>query len=231
MTACTPLSAAFKAAVEAVFGAVVEVTEEEWAQMSWMDEQDGVQFSGPILPKKECQVRIEFVEDATWTVKAGGAPGYEGQAFKAAKLTAVITDANIATEGDHIKPRLTVELQFNLEKYPYLDKKTGNVAWLGRQFVYDLEEAFGFEPVFVGPDGAKVEPYISKNGRKLAPKVDGVKRGINPEFAATYFNADGTVKPDNWIGKTVYADIGVEESEQWGARNKITRFRPAPVAV
>ena len=202
--------------------------------MGWMDEGDTVQFSGPILAKKGCKVQIDFIEGATWTVKAtpaGGAPGYEGKAYQAAKLTCTITDEGIQTEGEHIRPRLVLEHQFNLEKYPYLDKKTGEVRWLGRQTVYDLEEAFGFEPVYVNEAGEVLVPFVTKAGRKVAPRSDGVvKRRLNPEFAKAYFHTDGTVKPENWINKTVYADIEVEESEKYGDRNRIQRFRPAPAA-
>lgn len=196
----------------------------------WMNEQDDVQFSEPILAKKDCQLRIDFAEPSEWKVK-DHVVGHEGEVYKAAKLTLTITDQNVQTEHADAKPRLTIEHQFNVQRYPYLDKKTGQVKWLGRANLYELEEALGFEPVFVGADGEQVEPFISKTGRKLAPKIEGVKRQINPQFAASYFHEDGTINPDNWVDKVVYADVDVERSEKFGDKNVVKRFKLAPVAV
>ena len=196
----------------------------------WADEQDEIQFSEPILAKKDCKVRIDFAEPAEWKVKET-VPGHGGETYKAMKLTVIITDENVQTEHADAKPRLTIEHQLNIEKYPYLDKKTGTVKWLGRAGLYDLEAALGFEPRFVGPDGQQVEPYVTRTGRKAAPKIDGVKQMLNPDFAAAYFHEDGTVNPSNWIEKNVYADIDVERSDQYGDRNVIKRFKAAPPQV
>lgn len=201
--------------------------------MGWQDEGDDVQFSEPILAKKDCQVRIDAAEATEWKVKEtakGGAPGYEGQAFKALKLTCTITDASVQTEHEGGKPRLTLEHQFNIDRYPYLDKKTGTVKWLGRQALYDLEEAFGFDPIFTTADGQPVDPFITRTGRKVAPKVEGVKRHLNPDFLSAYFTPDGTPNLE-WAGKTVHADIDVERSEQFGDKNVIKRFKAVPVTV
>lgn len=196
----------------------------------WADEQDEVQFSEPVMAKKDCKVRIDFAEGVVWTVKAH-VPGHEGEAYKALKLAITITDEQVQTEHTDAKPRLTLEHQFNIERYPYLDKKTGAVKWLGRDALYQLEEAFGFEPIFVDAAGNSVEPYIAKTGRKLAPKIEGVKRKLNPDFAAAYFTSEGEVRTDSWIDKEVYADIEIEQSEKFGDKNVIKRFKLAPVAV
>ena len=202
--------------------------------MTWQDESDTVQFAEPILPKKDCRVRIDFAESVDWTVKAankGGAPGHEGEVYHAMKLTVVITDPNIQIEHEGGKPRLSLEHQINLDKYPFLSKKTGTVEWMGRNGLYELEEALGFDPVFVDGAGASVEPFLTRSGRKVAPKVEGVKRQVNLDFASSYFHPDGSVNPDNWINKIVYADIEVEKSEQYGDRNRIARFKRAPASV
>ena len=196
----------------------------------WADEADEVQFSEPVLAKKDCKVRVDFAESATWKVKEH-VVGHVGEEYKALKLTLTITDQNVQTEHADAKPRLTLEHQFNIERYPYMDKKTGQVKWLGRANLHELEEALGFDPVFVSAEGQQVEPYVSKTGRKLAPKLEGVKRKLNPAFAQAYFREDGTVNPDNWIDKELYADIDVERSEKFGDKNVVKRFKQAPAAV
>lgn len=202
--------------------------------MSWQDEQDEVVITEPIQAKKDCKVQIAAVESTTWTVKPadkGGAPGYEGQEFQAAKMTLTIIDENVQTEHEGSRPRLTIEHQFNIAKYPYLDKKTGTVRFMGRQHLYDLEEAFGFEPVFVDGEDNPVEPYLTRSGRKVAPKnVEGVSRKLNPAFLSAYFTSDGHPNLE-WAGKVVYADVEVERSEQYGDKNVIKRFKVAPVLV
>lgn len=197
---------------------------------SWLDQTDEQVFSEPILAKKDCQLRIDFAEPATWKVK-DSVPTHAGQEFKAAKLTLTITDPNVQTEHQGWNPRRVIEHQFNVEKYPFMDKKTGTLRWLNRANLFELEEAFGFEPVFVDPNGVTLPPFITKAGRKVAPKVEGVQRKLNPDFARAYFHEDGTVNPDNWTGKTVYADVDVEKSDQFGDRNRIVRFKVAPAQI
>ena len=217
-------------ALERTFGAV----EQEGKQMSWQQESDDVQFAGPIVPKKDCRVEIAAAEKGEWKVKKaedGGAPGYEGKPFAALKLTCTITDPNVQTEYEGGRPRLTLEHQLNLEKYPYVDKKSGEVKWLGRTGLYDLEEAFGFDPVFTNGDGQSVEPFVTRNGRKVAPKgVEGVKRQLNPDFVEAYFTAEGSPNLE-WAGKTLFADIGLEKDDRYGDRNRILRFKRSPVGV
>ena len=115
---------------------------------SFIEEVDEVQVWEPVLAKKDCKVRIDFAEPAEWTVKEH-VSGHAGEVYKAAKLTVTITDKNVSTAHEGASPRLTLEHQFNVQRYPYLSKKTGEIAWLGRQAIYQLEEAFGFDPVFV----------------------------------------------------------------------------------
>ena len=207
---------------------------EEGRTMSrWQEEQDEVIVIEPILPKKDCRVEIGAAETAEWTVNAtsdGGAPGYEGQTFPAMKLTVTITDESIQTEHENARPRLTIEHQLNLARYPYLDKKSGTVRFLGRQHLFDLEEALGFDPVFTNGEGQSVEPYITRTGRKVAPKGEGIKRQPNPAFLSAYFHPDGSPTLE-WNGKTVYTDIEIEANERYGDRNRIVRFKRAPVSV
>lgn len=201
--------------------------------MRWQDESDEVVLTECILAKKDCQVEIVAAEPTEWKVKEaakGGAPGHEGEAYKAMKLTLQITDQDIQTEHEGSRPRLTLEHQFNVEKYPYLDKKSGAVKWLGRQNLYDLEEAFGFDPLFTNGDGQPVDAYVTRTGRKVAPKGEGIHRKLNPAFVSAYFTAEGIPNLE-WAGKMVYADIGVEESEQYGNRNRINRFKRVPVTA
>lgn len=201
--------------------------------MRWQEEQDDVVMTEPILAKKDCKLEIAAVESAEWKVKElakGGAPGHEGEVYQAMKMTLTITDQNVQTEHEGSRPRLTIEHQCNVDKYPYLDKKSGTVRWLGRANLYELEEAFGFTPVFTNGSGQAVEPFITRTGRKVAPRGEGIKRTLNQDFVQAYFNADGTPNLE-WGGKTVYADVGVEESEQFGDRNRIQRFKPTPVNV
>ena len=216
--------------IEASLG--VRSIQEGWP-MGWQEESDEVIVTEPIVAKKDCKMQIDAVEPTTWKVKEtanGGAPGYAGQEFKALKLTATITDENIQTEHEGARPRLTLEHQFNVDKYPYLDRKSGTVRFMGRQNLYDLEEAFGFEPLFTNGEGKPVEAYVTRTGRKVAPKGEGIKRKLNPDFLTAYFTIDGTPNLE-WAGKTVYADIDVERSEQYGDKNVIKRFKRVPVAV
>jgi hypothetical protein len=99
---------------------------------------------------------------------------------------------------------------------------------LGRQNLYELEAALGFDPVFK-VNGVTVEPFITKNGNKVAPKIDGVKRFVNPDFMDNYFDALGNPIMANWEGKVLYADIEVEKSLQFGDKNVIKRFVRPPV--
>ena len=201
--------------------------------MSWQDDSEKVELVEPILAQKDVKLEIVAAESAEWTVKEaskGGAPGHAGEKYAAMKLTLLITDTNVQTEHEGSRPRLTIDHQFNVDKYPYLDKKSGTVKLLGRQHLHDLEEAFGFEPLFTNESGEPVEPYITRNGRKVAPKGEGIHRKLNPAFVSAYFTSEG--KPNlEWSGKVVYADIGIEASEQYGDRNRITRFKRAPVSV
>lgn len=189
------------------------------------EQEDDVQFSEPILAQKQVKTKVGFVERAEWESKTGGQK--DGRKFSACKLTLTIDDSTVKTEHADAKPRLTIEDQFNLESFPYEDKKTGEVKKLGRTKLYQLEQVFGFDPVFkVG--GNVVEPYVTKSGAKVAPKIEGVKRVPNEDFFNAYFDELGNPRVDNWVDKIVYADVEVEESEQFGNRNTISRYVKAP---
>lgn len=190
--------------------------------MTFQDERDEVPYYEPILAKKKAKVKIQFAEPATWTVK-DKVIGYAGQEKKACKLNVLIIDQDVRCEHADAKPRRQFDDQFNVEKYPYMDK-TGEVKFMNRGKLFDFETAFGFEACFVDKNGAKVEAHVTKSGNKVAPKGEGIARVLNPDFVAAYLHADGTVNPTNWIDKELLADIDVEESEQYGNKNIATRY-------
>ena len=191
----------------------------------YTEEQDDIQFSEPVLAQKGVRLGINFVEKTEWEAKTGGVK--DGRKFDACKITLQISDDTVKTEHADSKPRMTIEDQFNIERFPYEDKKSGEVKWLGRTKLYQLEEAFGFDPVFK-VDGKVVDPFITKTGTKRAPKIEGVKRVMNEDFFNAYFDENGEPKKDNWIGKTVYADVNVQKSDQFGDKNVIDRYVKAP---
>lgn len=206
----------------------------------YTEEAEDVQFSEPIKAQKQVRCGIQFAEKEQWEIKMktvwteeqkATMAGLIGQKFDACKLTLTISDDSVQTEHENAKPKLTIEDQFNIESYPYPDKKTGELKKLGRQKLYELEEVFGFDPCFE-VDGQKVEPFVNKVGRKVAPKVKDkeVKRKLNPDFFNAYFDENGEPRKDNWIGKVVYADIALETSEQYGSKNVIGRYVRGPQA-
>ena len=201
----------------------------------YLDEQEDVVFSEPIIAQKGVRLGIGFAAHTLWEAKTNGLK--DGRKFDACKLTLNISDDSVKTEHADSKPRMTIEDQFNVEQFPYEDKKTGEKRMLGRTKLYQLEQVFGFEPLFM-VNNERVEPFITKAGNKVAPKIEGVKRVINHDFFNAYFkvvdNELGGVKAipvlDNWIGKVVYADVEVQEDEKFGAKNTIARFVKAPNA-
>ena len=195
--------------------------------MNTASERDEVVFREPILEQKNVKAQISFAEPSEWRPKEG-VQGKDGvkDSYKAAKITVIIKDDSVKTEHPDAQPRLIVEDQFNIQKYPYVDKKSGELKWLNREKLFQLETAFGFEPRFVDKAGNSVEPYVTRTGNKVAPKVEGVARVVNPDFFGAYFHEDGTVNPTNWIDKNILVDVGVESSEQFGDKNTIRRYKP-----
>lgn len=189
-------------------------------------ERDEVVFREPISEQKDVKAKISFAEPTEWRPKdAVKALGGVEDSYKAAKLTVAITDDTVKTEHSDALPRLIIEDQFNVQRYPYLDKKTGKLAWMNRQRLFDLETAFGFDPVFVDRSENVVPPHITRSGAKVAPKVDGVARILNPAFLGAYFHDDMTVNPTNWIDKEILIDVKIESSETFGDKNVITRYK------
>ena len=188
----------------------------------WTNEQDDVQFSEPILAQKGVKLKLNFVEATKWKSKV------DGNEYDAVKLVLDIDDKSVKTEHADARPKTTINDQFNLAQFPYADKKTGETKKLGRSKLYQLEEALGFEPIFL-VNGQKVEAFTTKTGAKRAPKIEGVKRVLNPDFMDAYFMKDGTPNISNWSGKTIYANVGVETSEQFGSKNIIEAYVKAPV--
>lgn len=191
----------------------------------YTEQTDDVSFSEPILAQKGVRIGVTFAEKSEWEAKTGGVKN--GKKFDACKLTLTISDDSVKTEHADAKPRLTLDDQFNIEPFPYEDKKTGEVKMLGRSKLYQLEGALGFDPVFV-VNGQKVEPFVTRNGNKVAPKLEGVKRMLNPDFFDNYFSPLGVPNMSNWEGKVLYANIGVETSEQYGSKNVVQAYVKAP---
>lgn len=188
----------------------------------WTNEQDEQVFSEPILAQKGVKLKVNFAEGAKWKSKV------DGKEYEAIKLTLDIDDDSVKCEHADARPKTTIADQFNLAQFPYTDKKTGDVKKLGRSKLYQIEEALGFEPVFL-VNGQKVDAYITKTGSKRAPKIEGVKRTLNPDFMDAYFTGEGIPNMSNWAGKTLYANVGVETSEQYGSKNIIEAYVKAPV--
>lgn len=188
--------------------------------MGWATEKDEQVFTDAFMAQKNVRLRVNFAESAKWKNKV------DGKEYSAVKLTLDLDDDSVRCERADSRPRRTITDQFNLDQYPYKDKD-GNLKKLARQKVYQLEEAFGFEPVFM-VGGERVEAHVTKNGNKVAPKIDGVTRVPNPDFVDAYFNSDDSPKMENWAGKTLYADVAVEQSEQYGDKNVVSKYVKAP---
>lgn len=193
--------------------------------MGIADETDDIQFREPVLPRKNVKLKVNFAEPMEWVAKEA-AGEYCGKSYKAVKLQLIVDDPEARCENEDALPKM-IEDVFNVEKYPYGDKNTGELKWLGRSKLYQLESAFGFDPVFVDAEGNEMEPKVTRTGAKVAPK--GAKRKLNQDFVSAYFLPDGTVTPDNWIDKTVYADVDIERSEQYGDKNKVKRYNKPPI--
>jgi hypothetical protein len=192
----------------------------------FLDEGDAITFSEPILAQKGVKCKVTGAEWTQWEAKTMGVKN--GQKFDALKLSLQIDDSSVKVEHENAKPRLTINDQFNIVGFPYEDKNTGEQKMLGRTKLYQLETAFGFEPCFKVGD-AIVEPFVTKAGNKVAPKIEGVKRVLNPDFFNAYFSTAGEPVVGNWVDKVVYADIKLVQSEQYGAKNEIDRYVKAPV--
>src|SRR3990167_629498 len=131
---------------------------------------DTVVFKEPILKQDNVRLVVGFAEKVQWKSKA------DGNMYDGCKLTLTIADDSVKVESAEAMMKTTIEDQFNIEPFPYLDKKTGETKTLGRGKLYDLEGALGFEPVFVDASGNEVEARVTRTGNKVAPKIDGVKR-------------------------------------------------------
>ena len=195
--------------------------------MSIWDAEDQVDSFEPIQPKDNCELKVVSVEPDEWKVK-DGVIGHEGETTKSVKMQLQIMDKDVETKSEGAKPRRNFEIIFNVAPHYYLSKDN-EVKVLGRSTLFQLEEAMGFDPIYVNGDGP-VEPFVTRTGRKRAPKGDGVKRKVNPDYVEAYFYPDGNIKPDNWVDKTLYAKVGIRESDQFGDKNVVKAFKPAPVS-
>jgi len=195
--------------------------------MGFQDEQDDVVFTEPVQAKVDVKMKVFFVETSKWVAKPE-AKEFAGLEYKALKVTYKIDDKNVVKEHEDSITKL-VEDQINLEKYPFADKETGTVRFMGRNKLYQLERALGFDPWFVDAQGNPIPPIVTKAGNKRGPK--GAKQMINPDFFQAYFNPDGTPKVDNWLEKVVYADLTLRKSEQYGDKNEVKKYKPVPDTV
>ena len=189
-------------------------------------ERDEVQFREPIMAQKDVKARISFAEPTEWHPKdAVKAIGDVADSYKAVKLTVVITDESVRTEHADALPKMVIDDQFNVQRYPYVDSKKGTLAWLNRSKLFDIERALGFDPVFVDKAGNEVAAFVTRTGNKVAPKVEGVAQVLNPSFLSAYFHEDMTVNPTNWVDKEILVDVAIETSEQFGDKNVIKRYK------
>ena len=214
-----------------------ETNMEETMSNPFLEQGDKQSFFEPIKKKDDCAVRIDFAEHNWWTPKEetmGMLPENEQRKYNAVKLTVTIIDENVECEHENARPKTTLDVQFNTEAYPYVNKKTGEISKMNRGMLYQLEEAMGFEPYFVDGNGNAVDAFITKTGRKVAPKVPGVARRLNEDFFNAYFSFKtdeelGIPKAmpviDNWVGKEILASIDIEHSEQYGSKNVVKRFK------
>lgn len=199
-----------------------------------MAERDVVVFREPIKAQKDVKVKITNVENSTWKPKPQvvGVATDEGvtlkDSYNACKVSVMIADDSVSCENADAIPKSQIDDQFNIQQYPFVDnKKGGKLGWMPRSKLFQLEKAFGFEPCFEDANGNKLEPFITRNGNKVAPKVDGVGQVLNPDFVGAYMNEDGTINPTNWVGKEIRVDVGMESSEQYGDKNVIKNYKKA----
>lgn len=210
--------------------------------MSILEQEDEVSFPCCIKPKKDVEVIIRSAEPMEWRLKD---EVYEAAdpltkelfdskaddagviAFKAVKLVIEVSDENIEPETEGGQLKRTIESVFNIERYPYVNKRTGSISWLSRNTLFSIERAFGFDPCFVDEDGNEVEPFVTRNGNKIAPKnVSGVRQKLNEDFSKTFFDDEGNPKSENWEDREVLVNIGIQRSDQYGDKNTVKSFKP-----
>ena len=184
--------------------------------------------SEPIQPKKECAIQFVDVEGTVWTAKEG-AGEFAGKDFGAMKVQVSIVDKDISTENPDAKPKLVFDDVFNIETYPYEDKKTGSVRWMSPNKLYQLQEAFGFETVYKDSQGNVLEPRVSKAGKKYAPKGEDVHRHLNQDFLDAYFDSNDKPVVLNWVNKTIKCNIDYkkqsqDDEEQYGKKNTVSSY-------
>ena len=117
------------------------------------------------------------------------------------------------------------------------ENKSGGNAFIQFAHIKGLAEEVGAEldqfllsEKIVVPSEIALDIIQEEGGRiSFAPKIDGVKRKINPAFFNAYFASDGTPNMSNWDKKVIFADVDVEKSEQFGDKNTIYRYKKAPV--
>lgn len=173
----------------------------------------------PILEKKDCKVRILGAETKPWKPKVGTGVEKETNAMK---LQIEITDEDARCENADAKPSKRIDDYINLEKHPYVGKD-GEVAYMGTSKVYQLEQALGFEPVFVDKSGKPVDAHITKTGKKVCP--EGASQKLNADFLEAYFDANDCPVFGAWEGKEIVAHVGMgKASEEFSAKNEVKKY-------
>ena len=191
--------------------------------MGLRDEQRTPDVYENILEKKDCKIRIEGASLHDWTPKE--ATGVT-EKTRAMKLEITITDDNVQTENSDAKPARKIDDYINLAPHPYVNKD-GEKAMLRPNKVYQLQRAFGFDPLFVDDEGSPVEPKITKTGNKVCPA--GAHEKLNPDFLDAYFDESDEPKFGSFEGKEIIAHVGVGKgTAEFGPRNEIKAYK-APV--
>src|SRR3972149_4472281 len=115
-------------------------------------------------------------------------------------MSAWQTESDEVVSFGPILPKKGTKLEIVSAESTQWTGKAGEVQWMGRTGLYGLETSLGFDPVYVNGSGQPVEPFIAKDGRKLAPKGEGIKRQLNPSFMSAFVTAEG--HPNlAWAGK------------------------------
>ena len=121
--------------IETVFGPCERITQEAWNQMGMRDEADVVQFAEPILPKRDCKVRIDAAEGVTWTVKEH-VPEHAGEDYPAMKLTVTIIDQEIELEHPELGKTISDASPIRLSATPAKYNRAAPIQGQDNDYVY-----------------------------------------------------------------------------------------------
>lgn len=168
-------------------------------------------------PLEDCDLRIVDASRHDWKVT-------EGKKTLAMKLTLEVVDPRAKCANVDAKPK-TITDYINLEVHP--SQAEGKKAtYIGKAL--GLMQALGFDPTYVDEKGNEVEPRITRNGTKAAPAGASIR--FNKAWVDAYFikDEDGQEAPKFgvWSDIKVRANLKLEESEEYGASNKVAKYLP-----